>query len=1037
MIRKITLLFLACVMFLIRAQAQYCGFDQKHQQLLANDPAYAQKVQQMNSEIASMIGSNSNSLIVNTPNGLVYQIPVVIHVIHTGGAVGSNYNPADATLIGMINYLNQAYAATWPSYPGATSGGTYIPLQFVLAQRTPQCAATNGIVRVDGSSVPNYVAGGVDNGSGIGANEIAVKNLSRWPNTEYYNVWVVNKIDGQDGITSTGPFTAGYAYFAGAPATVDGTIMLASQAHAGEITLPHEIGHAFGVYHTFEGDNGGTTCPTNVNCATDGDEVCDTDPHMRSVFNCPTGTNSCTGAPYGTVVHNFMDYSSCQDRFTPGQKTRMLAALLNSRGSLISSLGGTPLPATPMIAACVPAINNPGNTDNAGPRNIVISDATTTYMSVTSSGYNGDGSLVYVDKTCKHQVELTAGNIYNFSVKTGQSTIENVKIFVDYNNDGTFQANEEIYANTGTTFNQTHTFQYTVPTTATIPGLISCTPLRMRVISDRAIAGAISACGPLGYGQAEDYIVIIRGGGPTTGSVAVSLTSGTNPSCFNSPLTFTASPGAGLTANGYRWFVNGTDQGVTTSTFTTSSVTNNDIVTVQMYYTGPCGNDSTISNGFLVLRQATVPAAVSIAVTTGTNPGCPGQTLTFTANPANGGSAPSYQWKVNGGNVGTNSPTYSAVFNNNDVVTVDMISNSSCASPTTATSSPVTVQHLLQVQDITIALSAGQNPGCAGKPLTFMSNVLNGGSATQYQWFENGVAIPGATNSTFTSTTLSNNSLVTAVSTVNGPCILNPSDTSDPIGIVILPSDTPNIAIAITKGDNPGCLDSLVEFTATVTHHGATPDLTWFVNGIQVGTGNVYSTNGLLNGDVVTFRSAATDVNCYTTDTLISAPIVAVRSSTPLAPVISFIGNMLVSNMPNVIWFDTTNGGTQIPGATGASYHPTHAGAYYAMSDNNGCHSAPSNMLAVSLLDIATYDMSQVKIYPNPTDGRLILDWGNKTVNMMIEVYSVTGQGLMHDELKNGSRKQLNLAHFANGNYFIVLRDDAGNIGTMKIAINK
>jgi len=94
-------------------------------------------------------------------------------------------------------------------------------------------------------------------------------------------------------------------------------------------------------------------------------------------------------------------------------------------------------------------------------------------------------------------------------------------------------------------------------------------------------------------------------------------------------------------------------------------------------------------------------------------------------------------------------------------------------------------------------------------------------------------------------------------------------------------------------------------------------------------------------------------------------------------------------------------------------------------------------VLNVSLLDIATYDMSQVKIFPNPTDGFLTLDWGAKTVNVRVDVYNTTGQGLLHEELKNGSRKTLNLSHFANGNYFVVIRDDAGNIGTMRITLNK
>ncbi len=66
-------------------------------------------------------------------------------------------------------------------------------------------------------------------------------------------------------------------------------------------------------------------------------------------------------------------------------------------------------------------------------------------------------------------------------------------------------------------------------------------------------------------------------------------------------------------------------------------------------------------------------AAVFITQTSGSNPMCPGASATFTATPTNGGSAPVYQWKVNGANVGTNSTTYStSSLVNGDVVTCVM-----------------------------------------------------------------------------------------------------------------------------------------------------------------------------------------------------------------------------------------------------------------------------------------------------------------------------------------------------------------------------
>jgi hypothetical protein len=63
-------------------------------------------------------------------------------------------------------------------------------------------------------------------------------------------------------------------------------------------------------------------------------------------------------------------------------------------------------------------------------------------------------------------------------------------------------------------------------------------------------------------------------------------------------------------------------------------------------------------NWSVVSSSEGLAASVGVSVSP-SGPICGGGTLTFTANPTNGGSSPSYQWKVNGGNVGTNSATYS------------------------------------------------------------------------------------------------------------------------------------------------------------------------------------------------------------------------------------------------------------------------------------------------------------------------------------------------------------------------------------------
>lgn len=353
--RKISLCLIIGLSLAVTASSQpLCGFDAKMKELKSSNPEYARKFEETERYIRNFIASHPEN--ARKPKA-TYIIPVVVHVMHTGGAIGSIYNPTDAQITGAIDYLNQVYAGTYAGMQEPVEGGGVVnmELQFVLAQRTPSCGYTNGIERIDASGIPNYISKGVNAQNSDGVPDITLKDYARWNPADYYNIWVVNRIDGKDG--TSGQFTAGFAYYAGAPANLDGTIMLATQMKTGAKTLPHEIGHAFNLQHVFAGSTVSTACPTNTDCTTDGDGVCDTDPVSKNAnasgvvdFTCRTGTNSCTGTAYTkNTESNFMGYTFCYTLFTNGQKSRVQAALtLPGRTSLTTSPGATP---------CGPVIN--------------------------------------------------------------------------------------------------------------------------------------------------------------------------------------------------------------------------------------------------------------------------------------------------------------------------------------------------------------------------------------------------------------------------------------------------------------------------------------------------------------------------------------------------------------------------------------------------------------------------------------------------------------------------------------------------------
>ncbi|KAB7729084.1 hypothetical protein F5984_15660 [Rudanella paleaurantiibacter] len=215
---------------------------------------------------------------------------------------------------------------------------------FDLARLNNVIALTNSYFMTNGVGIQFYLAGTspdyIDDdalfNSFSGANESLLDGRDA---VNALNMYFVNAF-AQSGL-------GGYAYFPGNQLVTTRQFILANlnsiENDLGNRLIPHELGHTFNLYHTFQGSTGTdpelVTRGAGANCSTAGDLVCDTpaDPNGRSgastayVNGCQqyngTATDP-TGMTYSPSITNIMSYFfPCTHDFTPGQYDRMEAGL--------------------------------------------------------------------------------------------------------------------------------------------------------------------------------------------------------------------------------------------------------------------------------------------------------------------------------------------------------------------------------------------------------------------------------------------------------------------------------------------------------------------------------------------------------------------------------------------------------------------------------------------------------------------------------------------------------------------------------------
>lgn len=321
---------------------------------------------------------------------------------------------------------------------------------------------------------------------------------------------------------------------------------------------------------------------------------------------------------------------------------------------------------------------------------------------------------------------------------------------------------------------------------------------------------------------------------PISDTPTLTISTNNTTICATDNVTALATPEnvQGLNNVSFQWTLNDQDiPGATNTSLSINSLDNGDVLKCLIKYDDPCASNSQVLSNELnfTVNTSTTP---TLTINSDFTNICAGEAVDFLADAIDAGSNPTFQWKIDGNNVGSNSSSFSTSdLTNNQVVTCEVTSNDACATTLTATSNPI-VMGVSDLNTPTLDLQVNQSVICVAETVTFTATGTHLGSNPQFEWFLDGQTTTG-TNNTFTTNSLTNGQSVTCQVTSSESCLTTNTLMSDPIIMEVNSSVTPSITI--TSDATAICTGGTVTFTATGDNLGTNPTFQWMVDGTMTG----------------------------------------------------------------------------------------------------------------------------------------------------------------------------------------------------------
>ncbi|TVZ27340.1 putative secreted protein (Por secretion system target) [Gillisia sp. Hel_I_86] len=510
-------------------------------------------------------------------------------------------------------------------------------------------------------------------------------------------------------------------------------------------------------------------------------------------------------------------------------------------------------------------------------------------------------------------------------------------------------------------------------------------------------------------------------------SVSISAAPGTTI-CAGTSVTFTATPNSGSNWT-YEWLIGNTSQSTTGNTFTSSTLGNSD--KIKVIVTSVDGASCNTNNNLTMTVNPMLTPSVSISASKTTI--CPGENVVFTAAPINGGSSPSYIWKIGSTVQNSTSNTFSTTaLTDGQSVTVQLTSNATCATLTTATSSPISIT-VKPGTPATPEIISGQAEVCPSiSSLTYsISPVAN---ATSYEW-----TLPVGWSGNSTNTTINATSGTTGSGTISVKAKNDCGTSAAQTSAVNVLNGTPNVPKTISGMANlcPGANETY----SIATVSGAT-EYEWTLPNGWAGTSitnTIDVTAGAPGNGNITVKAKN---SCGTSAAKTMA--VSLKPATPAVP-IAISGTVdicpgttntysiaAVANATSYEW-TLPNGWTGTSTSTSINATSNTSGGNITVKSINDCGTSTEQTLAIT-------------IKPGTPATPSAISGSNTVCPNTSETYSVTNDATASEyiwTLPNGwtgtsttSSITINTGNSGSGNITVKAKNDCGTSSAATIAVS-